>query len=71
VLGRKVGGIGIRSLISSLESTLSGLYGIRPAPVKPPWIVLSVIEVKKALRKEQRNSSLLSWLIYIRIKSST
>ena len=62
-------GVGVRSLTSSLESTLSGLYGTRPAPAKPPWIFLLVIEAKKAARKPQRNSSLLTWLIYICIKS--
>ena len=59
VLCREVGGVGVRCLISSLESTLSGSYGIRPAPAKPPWIFLLVIEAKKASRKAQRNSSLL------------
>ena len=49
VPGREVGGVGVESLISSLESTLSGLYGTRPAPAKPPWILLLVIEAKKAL----------------------
>ncbi len=71
VLGREVGGVGVRSLISSLESTLSGSNRTRPAPVKPPWIFLSVIEAKKALQKAQRNSSLLMQLIYICIKSLT
>jgi len=51
VLGRDVRGVGVRSLISSLESTLSGSYGISLAPAKPPLILLSVMEAKKASRK--------------------
>ena len=51
VPAREVGGVGVRSLTSSLESTFSGSNGIRPAPVKPPWIFFSVIEAKKASRK--------------------
>lgn len=39
-------GVGVRSWISSFKITLSGLYGTRPAPVKPPWIVRFVIEVE-------------------------
>ena len=46
--GREIGGVGVRSRISILEITLSGLYGTRPAPVKAPWIFLSVKEVKNA-----------------------
>ena len=71
VAAREFRGVGVRSLTSSLESTLSGSYGTRPAPAKPPWIFLSVMEAKKAARKPQRNSSLLTWLMCIRIKSST
>ena len=41
VVAREFRGDGVRSLISSLESTLSGSYGTRPAPAKPPWIFLS------------------------------
>jgi len=63
-------GVGVRSFISSLESTLSGLYIIRPVPAKLPCIFFSIIEAKKASRKAQRNSSLLIWLMCIRIKSS-
>jgi len=36
VVGLKAGGIGVRIDISSLDITLSGLYGIRPAPANPP-----------------------------------
>ena len=64
-------GVGVRSFTSSLDITFSRSYGIRPALAKPPWIFLSIIEAKKALQNPQRNSSLLTWLIYIRIKSST
>ena len=45
--GCEVGGVGVQSLTSSLESTLSGSNGTRPAPAKPPWIFLSVMEVKE------------------------
>jgi hypothetical protein len=30
--------IGIRNWISSFEMTLSGSYGIKPAPAKPPYM---------------------------------
>ena len=67
---REFRGVSIRSFISSLESTLSRSYGIRLILTKPPYIFFSVIEAKKASRKAQRNSSLLMWLMCIRIKSS-
>jgi len=44
----EAGGVGVRMRISSLDITLSGSYGIRLAPVKPPWIFFSVIEAKNA-----------------------
>ena len=43
-------GVGVYNYMSNLERTLSGLYGTRPAPAKPPYMFFSVIEVKKALR---------------------
>ena len=63
-------GVGVRNRMSSLERTLSGSYGTRPAPAKPPCMFFSVMEAKKASRNPQRNSSLLTWLICARIKSS-
>jgi hypothetical protein len=51
VPSRKVGGIGVRSFTSSLESTLSRLYGTRPAPIKLACIFFSVVVAKKALQK--------------------
>ena len=46
MVGLEAGGVGVRIRISSLDITLSGLYGIRPAPAKPPRILSFVIEVK-------------------------
>jgi len=51
VAAREFRGVGVRSLISSLESTLSGSYGIRLVLAKPPWIFILVMEAKKAARK--------------------
>ena len=48
VPGLEAGGVGVRMRIFSLDITLSGSYGTRPAPVKPPWIFFSVIEAKNA-----------------------
>jgi hypothetical protein len=56
--------------MSSSERTLSGSYGTNPVPIKPPCIFLSVIEAKYTPQNAQRNSSLLTWLICARIKSS-
>jgi len=44
--GLEVRGIGVRIRIFSLDITFSGLYGIRPVPVNPPWIFVFIIEVK-------------------------
>jgi hypothetical protein len=38
------GGVGVRNWTSSFEIILSGLYGTRPAPVKPPCMFFSVID---------------------------
>jgi len=65
VPGLEVGGVGVRMRISSLDITLSGSYGIRLAPVNPPWIFFSVIEVKNASLNAQRNSSLLMCVMFI------
>jgi hypothetical protein len=49
VLAYEFRGVSIQSFTSSLESTLSRSYGIRLAPIKPPYMFFSIIEVKKAL----------------------
>jgi len=67
VVRLEAGGIGVRIRISSLDITLSGSYGIRPAPAKLPWIFFSIIEVKNASLNLQRNSSLLMCMIFILI----
>ncbi|KAJ0121819.1 Uncharacterized protein HZ326_31669 [Fusarium oxysporum f. sp. albedinis] len=41
-LAASPGGVGVRSCTSSFEITFSGLRGARPAPLKPPRILLSV-----------------------------
>jgi len=46
MVGLKVRGIKVRIRISSLDITLSRLYGIKPALVKPPWMFFSIIKVK-------------------------
>jgi len=56
--------------ISSLDITLSGSYGIRPAPVNPPWMLFFVIEAKNASLNAQRNSNLLMYVMFIRINYS-
>jgi len=48
VVRLEAGGIGVRIRISSLDITLSGSYGTRPAPAKPLYIFFSVIEAKNA-----------------------
>jgi len=63
----EVSGVGVRIRTSNFDITLSGSYGIRPAPAKPPWIFFSVIEVKNTSLNEQRNSSLLICVILIHI----
>ena len=66
----EAGGIGVRIRTSSLDTTLSGSYGIRPAPVKPPWILSFITEVKNTSLNIQRNSNLLIYVIFIRINYS-
>jgi len=48
VVGLKAGGVGVRMDISSLDITLFRSYGIRLAPVNPPWMLFFVIKVKNA-----------------------
>ena len=71
VLSSTVGGVGVRNRTSSFDSTASGLNGTSPAPLNPPWILLFVIDAKKAPLKHGRNSSLVMWLMWLRIRSST
>ena len=63
-------GDGVRNLISSFEMTASGLNGTSPAPWKLAWILLFVNVASKALLKAGRNSSLVMWLMWLRIKFS-
>ena len=48
MVGFKAGGVGVRMDISSLDITFSGLYGIRPVPANPLWMLFFVIEAKNA-----------------------
>jgi hypothetical protein len=43
-------GIGVCNWLSSFEMTLSGSYGIRLVPAKPPYMFFSVIEIKNTSR---------------------
>lgn len=63
-------GVGVGIWTYSLERTLSGLYGTRLAPIKPPYIFFSFIEAKKASRNAQRNALLLTCVTCTRIRSS-
>jgi hypothetical protein len=41
-LAASSGGVGVRNYTSSFEITFSRLRGARPAPLNPPWILLSI-----------------------------
>jgi len=70
VPGLEVGGVGVQIYISSLDITLSGSCGTRPAPANPPWILFFVMEAKNASLNAQRNSNLLMYIMFIRINCS-
>src|SRR4051794_26518126 len=63
-------GVSVRNLTSSLDITALGSNDIRPAPLKPPLILLSVIAVKSAVLKAIKNSTLVIWLICALTKCS-
>ncbi len=63
-------GLGVLGCISSFSSTLCGLCGSSPALAKPPWILVGLMAVLNACLRARRNSILVTWVIWQRIKSS-
>src|SRR4051812_37482276 len=63
-------GVGVRSLISNVDSTACGSKGTRPVPQKPALMFFSVIVAKWADLKAMKNSVLVMWLICALMNSS-
>jgi len=70
VPGQEIWGVGVRNLISRVEITFSRSKGTSSAPLKPPWILLSVRDTWNAARNTAIKSSLVTCVHCCRIKSS-
>lgn len=60
-------GVVFCNLISSLDKTVSGFKGTIPAPRKPLVVLPFVIGPKKASLKAEWNSTLVIWLMWMRM----
>jgi hypothetical protein len=57
------GGVGVRNLISSLDSTISGSRGTNLDALNPALVFVSLMVVKKAALKAIKRSTFVTWLI--------